>query len=237
MTKGAVIASWAQTGNKRRDLPMAPRHPADDAAAAPRPAAQPGHIGRGRGLVDEHQPSRIETWLRRLPGKPRRGDIRPLLLAGMHDFFKADALGGEKPPHRAVADSLAAVGKLAAKLLQRHVRRLGNPLQQPVPLVLQPRAVVAPHRLGRQPTLIAPRVNPIDDRTHRHPVLPSRPIARQTTLDRRDSPFPQVLRIWSRHPCWPPSPASSLNHNSAPAGIPFPDSSSSDTASRSVSEK
>src|SRR5713226_8766713 len=63
-------------------------------------------------------------------------------------FFKADALGGKEPPHRPVADMQTASGQLGADLFQRQIWNRRDPRQQPSPLALQPRAVVATHRLG-----------------------------------------------------------------------------------------
>jgi hypothetical protein len=76
-----------QPGDKGEDLPVPPRHPADQASAASGAAAQPRHVGRRPGFIDEDQPRRIKLGLRGNPRGPRRGDVRPLLLAGVHDFF------------------------------------------------------------------------------------------------------------------------------------------------------
>src|SRR5258708_30990281 len=77
-------------------------------------------------------------------------------------FFEADALGGEEAPHRAVPDMQAAAGKLGADLLQRQVRNRPDPLQQPGPLALQARVVIAPHRPGWKPAALPPNRNPIN---------------------------------------------------------------------------
>jgi len=76
-----------QGGDERHGLPMAARHAADDALTSLAAAAQAGHGGRGAGLVNEHQPPRLEPGLFCLPRQPRRGHVRPLLFAGVHDFF------------------------------------------------------------------------------------------------------------------------------------------------------
>src|SRR5712691_10452899 len=77
-------------------------------------------------------------------------------------FFEADALGSEKPPHRAIPDMDAAGGKFGPDLLQRQVRNCRDPLQQPGPLALQPRIAIAAHRLGANPAALAPYPNPLD---------------------------------------------------------------------------
>ena len=66
---------------------MSPRHTADKPVAAFHAPAQPRHIGGGAGFIDEDQPCRIEIGLRGDPGGACLGNVRPLLLAGVHDFF------------------------------------------------------------------------------------------------------------------------------------------------------
>ena len=57
------------------------------AGAAQRPPAEPGHLGRRAGLIDEDKTLRIKLCLRGAPGLSLRGDVRPLLLAGVRGFF------------------------------------------------------------------------------------------------------------------------------------------------------
>ena len=52
-----------------------------------RAATQAGHLGRGSGLIDEHQPAGIEIGLLDKPGQPARGDVRPVLLGCVRGFF------------------------------------------------------------------------------------------------------------------------------------------------------
>jgi hypothetical protein len=85
MTKGAVTA--AQGGDKRGDLPVAMRHKTNQPPTARRAAAGPRHVGTGAGLIDEHQPRRVKRGLILSPTLPRRGHVRPLLLAGVLNFF------------------------------------------------------------------------------------------------------------------------------------------------------
>ncbi len=52
-----------------------------------RPTAQPGHLGAGPGLIDEHQALGIEIRLQVEPSPPPAQDIRPLLFACVRGFF------------------------------------------------------------------------------------------------------------------------------------------------------
>ena len=85
--EGRGDAVLAQPGEKGENLPVSPRHSADQASAAFGAPAQPRHVGGGAGFIEEDQPGRVEIGLRGNPGGARRGDVRPLLLAGVHDFF------------------------------------------------------------------------------------------------------------------------------------------------------
>jgi len=57
------------------------------ALATPRSAAQPRHLGRGSGFVDEDQVLGIELRLGVEPSLAPGGDVGPLLLAGVRRFF------------------------------------------------------------------------------------------------------------------------------------------------------
>jgi len=50
-------------------------------------APEPGHVGFGRRLVQEHEPGGIYPALLAAPERPRLGDILALLLAGMESLF------------------------------------------------------------------------------------------------------------------------------------------------------
>jgi hypothetical protein len=45
------------------------------------------HVGRGPGLVDEHQPPGIELLLLLPPSGAGGDDVRPLLFGGAQSFF------------------------------------------------------------------------------------------------------------------------------------------------------
>src|SRR5260370_42197554 len=72
----------------------------------------------------------------------RGGDVRLLLLGGVHDLFEADAFGGGEPPHRPEADMDPASPELGADFLQRQIWNRRDPVQQPRPLAIQAGAVI-----------------------------------------------------------------------------------------------
>ncbi len=74
-------------GNQRQRLPVAMRHLRNQPLAPRSAAIEPGHLRRHRGLVDEDKTRRLE---RRLPGLQLLacgGDVRPILLGRVQDFF------------------------------------------------------------------------------------------------------------------------------------------------------
>src|SRR5262249_32622097 len=63
------------------------RYAGDQALTARGTPVRPHHGGGGPGLVEEDQMRRIQLRLLALPGSARRGDIRPILLAGLERLF------------------------------------------------------------------------------------------------------------------------------------------------------
>ena len=66
---------------------MTVRNLGDETLAAEAASAQPGHIGRGAGFVDEDELARIKQRLLLPPLRARRADVLALLLGGMQAFF------------------------------------------------------------------------------------------------------------------------------------------------------
>ena len=66
---------------------MAMRDRGAAAFATLRAAPQAGHLGRGPGLIDEHQPAGIEIGLALEPGPATRRDVGSVLLGGVSGFF------------------------------------------------------------------------------------------------------------------------------------------------------
>jgi len=77
----------AQGADEGRRLPVAEGRVRDQALAFLAAAIARRHVGRGPGLVDEHQPPRIEPLLLLPPGGAGRDDVRPVLFGGAQGFF------------------------------------------------------------------------------------------------------------------------------------------------------
>lgn len=77
----------AQAADKGGGLPMTPRDFADQSLPARTTAMRAGHLGVGTGFIQEDQLCRIKPALAALPGRSRRGDVRPILLGGVQGFF------------------------------------------------------------------------------------------------------------------------------------------------------
>ena len=80
-------AAKPEAADERRRLPMAVRDRGQAAGATLRPTAEPGHLGRRAGLIDEDETLRIKLGLRGAPGSSLRGYVRALLFAGVRRFF------------------------------------------------------------------------------------------------------------------------------------------------------
>src|SRR3989337_1944023 len=90
--------------------------------------------------------------------------------------------------------------------------------------------MVAAHRPGRNAACFAEEPPRVNDRADAHIKNAGRLPPRQAAFNRCDNALAQVLRIGLRHPCWPPSPAASLNYNLPLLGNPKFDSIRSDNA-------
>ena len=66
---------------------MAVRDGGPEPLAFWRSAAEPGHVGRGPGLVDEDEPFGIEVELSFEPGFPSLQDVGPVLLGRVGTLF------------------------------------------------------------------------------------------------------------------------------------------------------
>src|SRR6185503_5377904 len=190
MTKGAVMPSWRSPARKVRTF---------QCPQGTRPTRRAPRLARPRSramLVVVPVSSRKTSRAGSRSGCAAIQAARAAATSGRSCslactiFFKADAFGGKEPPYRAIADRLAAAGQLGADLLQRQVGNRGDPLQQPIPICLQARAVIAAHRLGGEPALLTPGVYPVNHRADCYLEQLRRTPPRQPALNRTDNPFP-----------------------------------------------
>ena len=85
---GRVDAIVPQRRDEGRGLPMAMRRRlVDEALSALRPAVEARHVGLGPGLVDEHEPGRIDPPLRFAPSLAVARDVRAGLLTRDQRLF------------------------------------------------------------------------------------------------------------------------------------------------------
>jgi hypothetical protein len=94
-----------QAGDEGGGLPVAMRDGGAQPLTSGRAAPQAGHFGGGPGLVDEHQPGRIEVELGVEPGFATLQDVRPLLLGGMRSLFLSVIWWRSKKRHRLEAET------------------------------------------------------------------------------------------------------------------------------------
>ena len=66
---------------------MAMGNPCAQALATSTAPAQTGHLGREAGLINEHQPGRVEIELILKPRLTRGADVGPVLLGRVRGFF------------------------------------------------------------------------------------------------------------------------------------------------------
>src|ERR1700722_12788091 len=110
----------------------------------------------------------------------------------------------KKMPERIIADHHPAIGQLLAQSPQREIRLLGDPRQNPIPLARHKVRPVATHFQRSRTANGALSLRPLHnagDADH------ERLGHRAAGLARRHSPnhpLPQVQRIGSSHPSWPP---------------------------------
>src|SRR3984885_9409392 len=142
--------------------------------------------------------------------------------AGRAVFFKAQSFCRYEYPHRSPVGLDAASLKLGNKLARRE-RGRPKTLTQPIgDRAGQGRLLVTVHLPRLERSRLAPPLAPLRQagrgNQKRFRYGPVR-LARGRQSQRA---FPQILRVRSRHPCWPPTPAPILNHFPTNLGIPIP---------------
>lgn len=77
----------AQCCDEGHGAPVTMRRMADQAFAFGSPAAQPGHVGLGPGLVNEDKAARVDPVLMPLPACAAAAHVRAVLLLGELGLF------------------------------------------------------------------------------------------------------------------------------------------------------
>ena len=151
----------------------------------------------------------------------RRAILGRSCSAGSTLFFEAQPFVMSKGPDRPVINSDPAFGQFSYKTAQSEIRL--HPLQQPVPMRANQLAWLVTAHLprGYTPRFPVPP-QPVHRCADRNAKAPRRLVARKTIpFNRQNHTFSKINRIGSRHPCWPPIPALSLNQKNDPLGIPI----------------
>ena len=93
------------------------------------------------------------------------------------------------------------------------------------------------HPIGRNAPRRAKALTPLHHARYAHSKQHRCRPARAPASDRGHNPIPQICRIGSCHPCWPPTPASILNQKTSPRGIPFSRFRPTESCSRHLSPR
>ena len=212
----------AQRGDEGQGLPMAMGRIGLQPSSPRPPAAQGRHVGLHPGLVDEHKLRGRDPALMGLPSRPLSRHVRARLFLGQQRFFEAQALGVNEHPHRPRMRLDPPFRQLRRQAPQRK-RPGGDACPQPVGAIARQRAGLVAADLSRgQRAGLALALRPLGNSrradSQRRRNLPVR-LARLLSGQR---PLPKVNRIRSRHPCWPPNPAWTLNQITPDLEIPIP---------------
>lgn len=86
----------AQACNECGHLPVTVRYFGDEPLAARAASAQPGHIGRCAGFIDEHKIAWIKPRLLLLPVRARHANVFAVLFGCVQAFFEDDVVAIER---------------------------------------------------------------------------------------------------------------------------------------------
>jgi hypothetical protein len=214
----------AQGGEKDRGLPRPMRDLVDEPLAARRPTVKPRHVGLGPGLVEKQQTRGIRALLIGAPSPPMTAYVRAVALARDERLFLSVTPIRRKNrliievsvlTPRSVKSRSQSVCSVTSGFSARRTSRNSR-------LRLQLHPLIAAH--SRRPARAGPlkALNPLDRRRQAHPKPRRRPQPAHLSANHRvNHTIPQILRIGSSHPCWPPSPTRRLNQNQPDSGIPI----------------
>ena len=196
------------------------RHAGPQALAPGRSSVAAGHVGRGPGLIDEHEARRVEIKLivETIPAVVS-GRQACLTRPRVRSFFARDPSPREETPELAVADRETAARECSSRLIERDNRHLLDKREdQAGPRLNASRAPVAARAFGRASPCMHSRarqqialdaLTPNRWAAFRHERPPA--IAASTRVLRSsESAFDMSAGI---------RPADSLNHRCADLGI------------------
>ena len=226
---GALQAQARENEGDR--FAMAVRNAAAETPPASSPTAAARHVGRRRGLVDEHQFQRIEVELTIEPPPPPFKDVGPVLFAARADFFERDVVAVEEPRDHRRRHLLAPRTLQTARFGQRQVRLAPVKAQKVIRMRLHAlRTRVAAHRQRRGgPALAQGRHPPIALAK----LIPNRRAARQlmpSLANRRNHPLAQIHRRKAPSRAASDSAPARENQISCDSGNPRSNSTRAETA-------
>ena len=146
------------------------------------------HVGLRPGLVDEHQALGVDPALPLRPLRPPPRDVRPIALAGDHEFFEAELLSVNEIPHRAIIDLKTALGEFDHQSAQGEGPLPDTPRQKGRMLAAIALGLCSAHLARRDAAGLPKPPHPIDHRARRDPEPRRRLVARQPVLAKPPRP-------------------------------------------------
>ena len=173
-----------------------------------------GHVGGGPRLVDEDEAFRFQIDLAVEPVPALLQDVGTVLLDGMASLFLRVIPRRMKKRCNPATETVRPTSISARRSSSSEMSLRFSQMARMSP------AHVAALWLRGKVTRLAPLRLPTDRRRWRNTKSRRRRAAAQAAINRRQKPRTQIHRERLSHPCWPPSPARSLNQKSEPVGIP-----------------
>lgn len=135
-------------------------------------------------------------------------------------FFETDPSAPQEPPQCVARYRHSTLAQFGQKGVQRQVRLLRQPSQQPLPLAVQLAAAATTPRARCWASRRSRPLCPFHNTGNAHPEQRRYLAARLAVANRRHDPLPKIHRIGSCHRCWPP-PSQQFESHQADLGNPF----------------
>ena len=140
--------------------------------------------------------------------------IMPVKRTATFFFLGCGMMCGEMAAQTPFGHPDTPGGQLVSQPMQRQMRLLVDPGDNELPMGLKYPAAVTAHLAGRNTPGPPVALRPLNHARNRNPKPGRYSAATLHRQNRRNNTLPQINRIGSRHGCWPPCPASTLNHGS-----------------------